>query len=48
MPYMHEMDDTTITSFLPESKAEVALSLSFSISALIDRSFSMYVSVTGR
>jgi hypothetical protein len=44
---MHETEETTITSLLPESRAEVALSLSFSISSLMERSFSIYVLVEG-
>ena len=45
---MHETDETTITSFRPEISALVALILSFSISELIDRSFSIYVFDAGK
>ena len=45
---MHETELTTITSLRPESNALVVLSLSFSISSFIDKSFSIYVSVTGK
>ena len=48
MPYRHETLEMTITSRLPESRADAALRRSFSISSLMLRSFSMYVSVTGR
>ena len=37
-----------MTSLLPESKAEEALILSFSISSFIDKSFSIYVPVVGK
>ena len=40
-------DDTTITSFLPESSDDVADSRSLSISSLMAKSFSIYVSVDG-
>ena len=36
-----ETEDTTITSLLPESNEVVVLNLNFSISSLIERSFSM-------
>ena len=39
---MHETEATTIISFLPESKDEVALNLYFSICSFIERSFSIY------
>ena len=42
IPYMHETDATTIMSFLPYNKDEVALSLYFSICSFIDKSFSIY------
>ena len=48
IPYKQETDAITITSLLPESRDEVVLSLSFSISSLIDKSFSIYVPVTGK
>ena len=41
IPYKHETDAITMTSFLPESSDDTVLSLSFSISSLIDRSFSI-------
>ena len=41
IPYRHETDATTITSLLPESNVEVVLSLNFSISSFMDKSFSM-------
>ncbi|OPZ25357.1 MAG: hypothetical protein BWZ00_01859 [Bacteroidetes bacterium ADurb.BinA174] len=41
MPYRHETDETTITSLRPESNDEVAAKRSFSISSLMERSFSM-------
>ena len=45
-PYMHETDETTITSFL-KSKALVAACLNLSISSFILASFSIKVSVLG-
>ena len=47
MPYMHETELTTITSFLL-NKELVAFNLNISISSLIDISFSIKVSVTGK
>ena len=41
IPYIHETDATTITSLLPDNKAEVVLNLNFSISSFIERSFSI-------
>ncbi|EJX04585.1 hypothetical protein EVA_07306 [gut metagenome] len=38
---MQDTELTTITSFLPESKAEVAASRNLSMSSLIARSFSI-------
>ena len=43
-----DTEDTTTTSLRPESRAEVAASLSLSISSLMARSFSIYVSEEGR
>ena len=37
------MEETTITSCLPDRREEVVLNLNFSISSFIARSFSMYV-----
>ena len=48
MPYKQDTDATTITSLLPDSNDEVVLNLSFSISSLIDKSFSIYVPLTGK
>jgi len=45
---MHETEEITITSRLPDKSEDVVLNLSFSISSLIERSFSIYVFVTGR
>ena len=47
MPYMHDTEATTITSFLPDKRAEVVLNLNFSISLFIERSFSIYVPELG-
>ena len=47
IPYKHETDATTITSLLPLNKLVVVLNLNFSISSLIDKSFSIYVFVKG-
>ncbi len=47
MPYKQETDATTNTSRRPDNSEEVVLSLNFSISSLIDKSFSMYVPVVG-
>ena len=44
---MHDTEATTITSLRPESNAEDAESLSFSISSFIDKSFSIYVPEEG-
>ena len=44
---MHDTDATTITSLLPDKRAEVVLSLNFSISSFIDKSFSIYVPELG-
>ena len=41
IPYIQETEATTITSRLPDSSADVADSLSFSISSLICKSFSI-------
>ena len=46
IPYIHDTDATTITSF-DDKRALVAACLSSSISSFIDESFSMYVSVWG-
>ena len=45
---IHDTEDTTITSFLPDIKALTALRRRRSISSLMAKSFSMYVSVVGR
>ena len=42
IPYRQETDATTIISLLPDRSEDVVLSLNFSISSLIDRSFSIY------
>ena len=47
IPYMHDTDDTTTTSFLPESKALTADRRSLSMSSFMARSFSIYVSDDG-
>ena len=47
IPYRQLTELTTTTSFRPLSSAAVALSLRRSISSLILKSFSMYVSVEG-
>ena len=47
IPYKHETDEITIISLRPESRAEVVLKRSFSNSSLMDKSFSIYVPVTG-
>ena len=41
IPYRQETDATTITSLRPLKRLDVVLNLSFSISSLIDKSFSM-------
>ena len=41
IPYMHDTEQTTITSLRPDSRALVALNRSFSISSFIERSFSI-------
>jgi len=41
IPYKQETEATTNTSLLPESREEVVLNLSRSISSLIDKSFSI-------
>ena len=47
MPYMQLTELTTMTSLRPERRAEVEARRSLSISSLMARSFSMYVSVEG-
>ncbi len=47
-PYRHDTLDTTTTSRRPDSSVATVLRRIFSISSLIDRSFSIYVSVEGR
>ena len=41
IPYRHETELTTITSLRPDSSELVELRRSFSISSLIDKSFSI-------
>ena len=41
MPYKQETEATTSTSRRPERREEVVLKRSFSISSLIDKSFSI-------